>query len=352
MKKSINHLLAEGGRPWIIAEIGVNHDGQLSRAIDLIAQAAIAGADAVKFQAFDADRLAGEEAPLADYQISNMGSGTSQREMLRRLQFGMVELAACRAEAERLGLAFGCTPFDLTSLEMLDRLQVDFIKIGSGDANNLALIEAARDTERPVVISTGMCEASEVDEIVRRFQRSPDQLALLHCVSAYPAPENECNIRVLDWLRTRSPWIGFSDHTNTRLASIAAVSRGAMMIEKHLTWSRDASGPDHACSCEPSQFADFVGLLRRLPAILGDGRKRSMPSEENVRRVARKSVVLVRDLPAGHVIEERDLMLTRPGTGLPPVQLGLVAGQRLRHNMPAGSLLRTEDLDHSGRSRA
>ena len=349
MKNRINHLTADGGRPWIVAEIGVNHDGQLARAIDLIAQAAIAGADAVKFQAFDADRLAGETAPLADYQVSNMGTQTSQREMLRRLQFGMVELAACRAEAERLGIAFGCTPFDVQSLEMLDRLQVDFVKIGSGDANNLPLIEAARDTNRPVIVSTGMCEAREVDEIVRAFQRNPDQLALLHCVSAYPAPESECNIRVLDWLRTRSPWIGFSDHTNTKLASIAAVSRGAMIIEKHLTWSRDANGPDHACSCEPGEFADFISLLRRLPAILGDGRKRSMPSEENVRRIARKSLVLVRDLPAGHVIQEDDLALVRPGTGLPPMQLGLVPGQKLRHNLPAGSLLRTEDLEQGGR---
>jgi N,N'-diacetyllegionaminate synthase len=209
-----------GRRPFVVAEIGVNHDGHAGTALALVELAARAGAHAVKFQAFKAERLVRADAPLARYQERNLGGDPGgQLAMLRRLEIASSTLADCRGRARTLGLAFGVTPFDERSLAEVLLLEPDFLKIGSGDADNLPLLEAARDSGRPVLVSTGMCALEEAARVVRWFRPHRESLALLHCVSAYPAPEAECNLAVLAHLRELGCVTGFSDHTTGHRAA-------------------------------------------------------------------------------------------------------------------------------------
>jgi N,N'-diacetyllegionaminate synthase len=339
--------MLKGRRPWIIAEIGVNHDGELETARRLIQAAARAGADAVKFQAFRAERLAGPDAPLADYQRRALGA-LSQREMLRALELDAGQLHRCRQEAQAQGLAFGCTPFDLESLRAVVALGLDFLKIGSGDADNLPLLEAACASGLPTIVSTGMCDSADVDRIVAVFAGAPQRLALLHCVSAYPAPLAECNLRVIPWLATRAGTAGFSDHTAGDEAATAAVALGAQVIERHLTHDRAAPGPDHAASLEEAELREYIARLRRLPGALGDGRKRPMPCEQDVRQVARKSLVAALDLPAGTRLERHHLDARRPAGGLPPWSIDSLCGRVLARNLRAGERLAAECLEEEG----
>ncbi len=327
--------------PWIIAEIGVNHDGSSSQALRLVEMAARCGCQAVKFQYFKADRLASMTAPQADYQ-QRSAPDESQHAMLKRLEIELETLAACRRLASEKGLAFGCTPFDEISLEEITHLKPDFIKIGSGDADNLPLLEAARDTNHPVIVSFGMSTQEEVERVVSLFEDDQDRLALLHCVSCYPAPEDECNLRVLPHMRATGCITGYSDHTAGTLAAQLAMACGAVIIEKHVTHSRTASGPDHACSLEEPELVAFVQQLSHAGQILGDGIKRVMPCEENVRQVARKSLAARHPLPAGHVIEKSDLICLRPAGGIAPWQHQELTGRRLDRPLEAGEFLKRE----------
>ncbi len=344
LNRTIRSLLVGHAPPYIIAEIGVNHDGSLERALDLVGVAADCGADAVKFQAFVPELLASPVAPLAEYQRMNLGRSGSQLELLRSLELGETALAACRKEARRRGLHFGCTPFDIDSLNMLLGMDPDFIKISSGDANNPVLLRAAREAGARVIVSTGMCDTEDVAGILRLFEEQEERLALLHCVSAYPAPLAECNLRAVDALRSRTCWTGFSDHTQGVGAAVAAVVLGARIIEKHITHDPGAPGPDHACSMDRSSFREFVRVLKELRVALGDGVKRVMPCERDTRRVARRSIAAARDLGRGAVLREGDLVLQRPGTGIPPGELESLYGRCLARELERGTLLTREDL--------
>jgi N,N'-diacetyllegionaminate synthase len=331
-------------RPFVVAEIGVNHDGRPEQALALVELAARGGAHAVKFQAFKAERLVRPDAPLAGYQARNMGSDQGgQLEMLRRLEIGTAALAACRERAQSLGLAFGVTPFDGISLREILRLRPDFIKVGSGDADNQPLLEAARDSGFPVLVSTGMCTLDEAARIVRWFRPHRDRLALLHCVSAYPAPEDECNLAVLAHLRDLDCVTGFSDHTRDHRAAALATALGAEILERHITLDRSAPGPDHACSSDEAGFAAWMEEVRLAARLLGDGRKRCMPCEEDVRRVARKSLVLARDKRRGERLERADLACLRPADGMPPWRIGDFLGRTALRDLRAGGRLEPAD---------
>lgn len=337
--------LTGGVRPWIIAEIGVNHNGRLAEALDLVQMAARAGVHAVKFQAFRAERLVRPDAPLADYQAHNLGRGGGQFDMLRALEIDLPSLAACAAEARAVGLAFGVTPFDPESLKEILALDPDFIKIGSGDADNWQLLAAAKASGRPVIVSTGMCHEVEVRRIAEWFDTSRDHLALLHCVSAYPAPEEACNLLAMNQLRRLGVVTGFSDHTEGSRAAAVAYALGAEIIERHITLDRTASGPDHACSSDEAGLAAWLEELRAVELLLGDGLKRPMPCEENVRMVARKSLVLRAPKAAGEVLGIDDLCCLRPADGLAAHLLPSVLGCRLLRDLPASSPLRHGDLE-------
>jgi N,N'-diacetyllegionaminate synthase len=336
--------LTNSASPFVIAEIGVNHDGSKEKAIELIRMAARCGADAVKFQLFKAETLARQNAPMAIYQTENLQERSGQQEMLRKLEIDLTSLRVCKQVAHDLGLQFLCTPFDLDSLDALVELGVDAIKISSGDANHILLLEKAALAPCPVVVSTGMCNWDDVHRIQQIFKMEPQKLALLHCVSAYPAPLEQSNLRVLDLLKSRGVHYGFSDHTLGADAALAAVALGARILEKHITLDTSARGPDHAASMNEHAFRDYIRSVQGLATAMGDAQKRCMLSEEDVARVARKSIVMKRDCPAGHVLCKDDFLFLRPADGLSVDRIDQVLGQRLNQKQSAGSLLELDDL--------
>jgi sialic acid synthase SpsE len=340
----------------VVAEIGVNHDGRLDRAIELVDAAARAGADAVKTQLFDPRHLLSNLALLAEYQQGNTGSPRADAEgsafaMLDRLKLGLDDLLAVRAAAHRAGLLFIVTPFSLEDFDALQRLSPDAVKIASPDAVNYPLLRLAATLGRPMIISTGTAELEELRFAAELFRgRSlhrpgPTLGCLMQCVSSYPAAAEDAGLGALPVLAKRYGLpVGYSDHTTEPLAGALAVAAGACVIEKHLTYDRAAAGPDHAASFEPDEFARYVKLIRHAAAMHGPLAKGFRDAEADVRRVSRQSVCFRRDLPQGHVITRGDLTVKRPGTGIPAAQLEQVLGRQLARAVSANNLATDEDL--------
>jgi len=329
---------------FIIAEAGVNHNGDLGVAKELIDAAAECGADAVKFQTFNADRVVSRAAPKARYQLETTSVRESQWEMLRRLELSPAAHDALRAHCEGRHILFLSTPFDGASVDLLDRLGVPAFKVGSGEITNHPFLDYVARKGRPVILSTGMSFVSEVDEAVRvLFGAGNEQVVLLHCVSNYPADPADANLRAMLTMREafRVP-VGFSDHTLGADIAIAAVALGACVLEKHLTLDRNLEGPDHRASMEVDEFASMVKSVRIVERALGHGRKEPVASELEIARVARRSLVAASDLRAGTRLTSEMVDLRRPGTGLPPAMLPYVVGRTLRVDVRAGDLLRLE----------
>jgi N-acetylneuraminate synthase/N,N'-diacetyllegionaminate synthase len=317
-----------GGEPvYVIAEAGVNHDGDVGRALALVDAAADAGADAVKFQTFDPAALASGDAPLADYQ-RDAGESGSQRAMLERLALAEADFERLAARARERGIAFLSTPFDEGSAGVLERIGVPAFKVGSGELTNLPLLRSLAARGRPLLLSTGMATLEEVGAAVDAIRGAGDPaLALLHCVSSYPAPLDQANLRAIATLREAfGVPVGYSDHCMELEASVAAVALGAVLVERHLTLDRGAPGPDHAMSSEPAELAELVRRIRRVESALGDGVKAPQPAEAGTRDVARRSLVATRDLSAGERVGAGDVAIKRPGGGLAPDDLGRVVG--------------------------
>lgn len=341
-----NRSVGGGARCFIIAEAGVNHNGDERLAMELVAAAAAAGADAVKFQTFRTSALVTAAARQCAYQTANTGRDGAQEAMLRALELDDAVFARLQAEAARLGLAFLSTPFDWGSAEMLHRLGVDAFKLGSGELTNLPYLARLAALGRPLIISTGMSTLDEVEDAAACVRAAGDPpVAWLHCVSSYPAPEAQSNLRAMHSLRTAlgGP-VGMSDHSPGSAVSIAAVALGAQLLEKHLTLDRRLPGPDHAASVEPAELAELVRQVRLAESALGDGIKRPMPSELDTAAQARRSLVAARDLVAGTILCESDLAAKRPAGGLPPGRLGEMVGRRLLRDLPADGVLRMEDV--------
>lgn len=331
------------GHPcFVIAEAGVNHNGDPDLALRLVDAAADAGADAVKFQTFTANAIATATAGRATYQERLTGIG-SQREMLRGLELPWETWTALKTRAAERGIAFLSTPFDPPSAELLARLGLDAFKISSGDLTCHPLLKQVAATGRPMILSTGMADLDEVADAVTVLAGHP--MALLHCVSSYPAPVDAANLRAMDTLSRRfAVPVGWSDHTLGWEVTVAAVARGACIVEKHLTIDRDLPGPDHQASLDSTQFTAMVKAVRAVEASLGDGFKQPHPSELEARRIARKSLVAARDLPAGTKLAEGDLACMRPGDGFSPVRLPDVLGRRLARALDAEQPLTNDHL--------
>jgi N-acetylneuraminate synthase/N,N'-diacetyllegionaminate synthase len=332
--------MAETPRTFVIAEAGVNHNGDPAMAIALADAALAAGADAVKFQTFRAEDVVSALAPAADYQRTNTGA-TSQFEMLKGLELDEAAHRAVAQHCARIGIEFFSTPFSLAAVDLLAGLGVRRIKLPSGEITHRQLVQKAAATRLPLLLSTGMSTLEEVRVAVGWVEEAwassgrpsaGPELVLLHCTSAYPAPAEALNLRAVDTLAAAFPArpVGYSDHSQGTEAALAAVALGATVIEKHLTLDKALPGPDHRASADPAEFAAMVRALRQLEPMLGDGVKRPHPVEANTRDVARRSVVSTRALPAGHVLALADLALRRPGTGIAPDQLELLPGRRLR----------------------
>lgn len=332
-------------RTFVIAEAGVNHNGDVALARALVDAAVAAGADAVKFQTFVVDRLVTRQAATAAYQQRATGGETSQHDMLARLELSRADHDMLFAYCASREIEFMSTPFDPESALYLKRLGVRRLKISSGDVTNLPMLRVVGGLGLPVILSTGMADMAEVEAAVETLRDAGvADLALLQCVSNYPADPAQTNLRVMDTFAAafRTP-VGLSDHSPGIAVAIAAVARGASYIEKHFTVDRSLPGPDHQASLLPDELRDLVTAVRQVEAALGDGVKRPAPSELPIREVARKSLVAARDLPAGIALGPEDLVILRPGTGLSPAALPLVLGRRtaraIAHHTPI-----TEDM--------
>ncbi|BAZ91330.1 putative N-acetylneuraminic acid synthetase [Raphidiopsis curvata NIES-932] len=333
---------------FIIAEAGVNHNGDISLAKQLIDIAANAGADAVKFQTFQAEKLVSRNAPKAQYQTQTTGTTESQFEMIRKLELSDLDHELLISHAQSRGIQFLSTPFDIPSLHLLtQRFGLKKIKIPSGEITNAPfLLEIARCAER-IILSTGMSTLAEVEaalgvlafgfttdkaipqrgDFEQAFasdqgqQELGDRVTLLHCTTEYPAPFREVNLRAMDTLASAFGLaVGYSDHTPGIHVSLAAVARGARIIEKHFTSDRTLPGPDHQASLEPQELNQLVQQIREIEQALGDGIKRPTASEWKNREVARKSLVASRAIKASEVFTEENLTCKRPGTGVSPMQ--------------------------------
>ena len=322
-------------RTFVIAEAGVNHNGDLALALKLADAARAAGADAVKFQTFRAEDVVTASAPAADYQRANTGA-TSQFAMIKALELDEAGHDRVARHCADIGIEFFSTPFSPQAVDLLAGLGVRRLKLPSGEITNRPLLAKAAATGLPLLLSTGMSTLDEVRTAIAWIQAEwarrghAPELLVMHCTSAYPAPPESLNLRAITTLAERFGLpVGYSDHSQGIVAAIGAVALGAVAIEKHLTLDKALPGPDHLASADPQEFAALVRGVRALQAMLGDGVKQPQPIERNTRDVARRSVVSTRALAAGHVLQPGDLALRRPGTGIAPQDLEALAGRRL-----------------------
>lgn len=333
------------GQPcFIIAEAGVNHNGDVALAKRLIDAAVEAKADAVKFQTFQAHRLATSGAPKAAYQLQATAPEESQLEMLRRLELSEQAHRDLMRYSRERGILFLSTPFEEASADLLDRLQVPAFKMASGELTNLPFLAHVAAKGRPMIVSTGMSTLDEVRMAVRTIHEAGNHtLVLLHCVSRYPAEPNEVNLRALRTLMaTFKVPVGYSDHTKGIEVALAAVALGACVIEKHFTVDRQLPGPDHQSSVEPGELAALVRGIRTVEASLGHGRKEPTAREADTAAVARKSLVAARDISRGCTLTAELIAVKRPGTGLPPAMLPQVVGRKASRDIPADTVLTLE----------
>jgi N,N'-diacetyllegionaminate synthase len=335
--------IGRGSPCFILAEAGVNHNGQIDLAHALIEAVAKAGADAIKFQTFKAESLATASAPKANYQQGRTPANQSQVEMLKSLELPNEVYPELKQHAEEVGLIFLSTPFDEASADFLEQLGVPGFKIPSGELTNLPFIAHLSRKGKPLIISTGMSTLAEVEAAVNTVERFAAPLCLLHCVSCYPAAPEDTNLLAMATLSQAFQLpVGYSDHTLGNAVPLASVALGAVLLEKHVTLDRKMDGPDHAASSEPEEFATLVRDIRIIESAMGNGRKRPMPNELNTAQVARRSIVAARDIPKGSIVCESDLMFRRPGTGLPPNLHGLLLGRIAKIDIVAGTLISLE----------
>lgn len=351
---------------YVIAEAGVNHNGQREQAFALVDQAAAAGADAVKFQTFDATRLASRLAPKAAYQKQSTDAAESQVDMLRKLELPYAWHAELQAHARERGIEFLSTAFDVASLDFLCGLGMPLFKVPSGELTNAPLLWQFARAGRPLIVSTGMATLSEVEQglavIAHAFNTDAEpadmeevwqawsrnawrdslhgRVTLLHCTSQYPTPPHEVNLRAMDTLASAFGLpVGYSDHTEGTLIPVAAVARGATVIEKHFTLDRSLPGPDHKASLEPRELARMVRDIRALQQAMGDGAKSPQPSELDTRKAARQQVVAARDIAAGVAFRRDDLTTARCGRGLAPSALWGLVGKNAERAYVAGDVI-------------
>ena len=331
---------------FIIAEAGVNHNGELSAALNLIDAAADAGADAVKFQTFSAERLASKAAGLADYQKRNTGQDIGQAQMLKQLELPENAYPELIARCRMKNILFLSSPFDEEAGDFLHKLDIAAFKIPSGEITNLAYLQHIASFGKPMIVSTGMATMEEIGTALDAIAGAGDPpICLLQCFTDYPAKPSDQNLRVMATLESAfGVPAGFSDHTEGYVVTAAAVALGAHVVEKHFTLDRELPGPDHKASLEPDQLAAMVIAIRDVEAALGDGIKSPRGAELENRVHARKSIVARVDIPQGKLLVESDLAVRRPGSGLSPALLSTLIGRRTRSSIASGTIIDFESL--------
>ena len=334
----------------IIAEAGVNHNGDIELAKKLIEVAAQAGADFVKFQTFQTENLVSKAAQMADYQQKNLqNQGASQFEMLKKLELDLNMHLILIEHANKNGIKFLSTAFDLDSIDLLVDLKMPFFKIPSGEITNKPYLQKIARTKLPVIISTGMADLIDIENAVNVFKAvnySSEDLSILHCNTEYPTPMVDVNLNAMNTIKNKFDLeIGYSDHTLGVEVSIAAVAMGARIIEKHFTLDKNMIGPDHKASLNPEELALMVRSIRNIEKAFGDGIKTPSDSETKNMMAARKSIHISEDLQKGHVIALIDLDMKRPSSGISPMEYEKVISKTLAVDKLGESPLKWEDIN-------
>jgi N,N'-diacetyllegionaminate synthase len=345
-----NRLVGPDEAVFVIAEAGVNHNGDMAIARDLIRAAAKVGADAVKFQSFVTEDLIMPDAPKADYQVVTTGEPGGQYSMLKALELNSDQQAELKAYCHEIGILYLCTPYEITSVDALDGLDVAAFKIASTDTTNIPFLRYVGKKQRPVILSTGWSTLGEVEQAIAALNDSgqQDEIVILQCTGEYPAPIEDANLRTMQTMEQAFGYpTGFSDHTPGIGASPWAVAAGARMIEKHFTLDRKMSGPDHRTSLEPDEFAELVQTVRSIELAIGDGIKRPMPSEIGNKYRMQKSLVAKCAVKTGELIHAEDLVCKRPGNGLVPNWFDRVVGRRAAKDIQPDEMLTLQSIDWS-----
>jgi N,N'-diacetyllegionaminate synthase len=332
---------------YIIAEIGVNHNGDVDLAKKLIDAAKLAGADAVKFQTFTAEALASPDTPKVSYQVGTTSIHESHFEMLKRLELSQDEHRELMIYCQKAQIEFISTPYDISSANFLDSMDIRFFKTASADLVDLPLQRYIASLGKPTIIATGMATLGEIERVVQIYEDLGNpHVILLHCVSNYPCSENSLNIRAMNTLAAAFALpIGFSDHSEGNIAAVLSVAMGAKVIEKHFTLDKGMVGPDHKASSNPEEFVDLVSKIRSAELILGKPRKICQPEERQMSAVSRKSLVLSRSVKKGDVLKSSDMELRRPGNGIDASFMSDLTGKTMRKNCVAGQQIRWTDLE-------
>ena len=341
-----SHIISENSPCFIIAEAGVNHNGDIKRAKIMIDTAKRIGADAIKFQTYKTEKLVTEEAAKAEYQKKHSQEET-QFEMLKKLELTGNDFMDLYNYAEEKGIIFLSTPFDLESADLLNRIGVTAFKIGSGDLSNYPLLEHIAKWGKPLILSTGMSTLEEISETLENLSNlGMDSIILLHCTSSYPTEIEDTNLRMIPMLREKyGLMVGFSDHTKSTIIPAAAVVMGAVVLEKHFTLDHDLVGPDHKMSLEPEDFQEMVNNIRQVEKALGDGLKKITNNENDVRKVARKSIVASMDIAKGAIVTREMLDVKRPGTGLEPKNIQKIIGMKAKRDIRKDQLISWMDFE-------
>ena len=339
-----DRAIGEGEPVFVIAEAGVNHNGDLSRALELVDVAAEANADAVKFQTFVSEKVISPLADKAEYQKVSTGNEESQLDMVKRLELSFADFRKIKAHCDARNITFLSTPFDEPSVAFLHSLNIPAFKVSSGDLTNYPFLRTIAATHRPVILSTGMSNLSEVEEAVQVIcNAGQEELALLQCVTNYPAAAEDVNLRAMDTMRERFHVpVGYSDHTLGIEIALAATALGACIIEKHFTLDKTLPGPDHRASLEPGELNSMIEGIRKVESALGNGEKIPAVSELPNALIARRSLIAAVDIKEGARMASEHIAIMRPGNGMPPKLIDRVVGLTAKVNIPAGTLLTLE----------
>lgn len=325
----------------IIAEAGVNHNGSLKLAKQMIDEAAKAGADYIKFQTFKPEKLVSKYAQKADYQKKTTGNNESQLQMLEKLALSYDDFVELKKYCEQIGIGFLSTPFDEDSIRFLDSLDMDFWKIPSGEITNYPYLVQIAQTDRDIVLSTGMCEMNEIADAMKVLKENgAGNISLLHCNTEYPTPYEDVNLLAMKQMRTAfKKQVGYSDHTVGIEVPIAAVALGAEIIEKHFTLDKNMEGPDHKASLEPQELAQMVSAIRHIEKSLGDGNKKRTASEQYNVVAVRKSIVAKCEIHKGELFTEKNLTVKRPSNGISPMKWNEIIGTRAKRDFLEDELI-------------
>jgi len=328
-------------RSFLIAEAGVNHNGKMELAFQLIDAAVDAGVDAIKFQSFITENVVNKSTPLADYQKQNtQGKLLSQYDMVKPLELTKHQQVELKDYAEDKGLLWFSTAFDMQSIDLLKSMDIGVWKIPSGEITNLPYLQKIAKIDKPIILSTGMANLSEIEAALQVFLdagRKREEICILHCNTEYPTPWHDVNLRAMPVLgRTFGTEFGYSDHTNGIEVPIAAVALGAKVIEKHFTLDRNLPGPDHKASLEPQELKLMVDSIRNIEEALGGTVKKPSPSERKNKSIARKSIVASCDIKAGDTFIEEVVTTMRPGDGISPMHWHDIIGKTASKDYIAG----------------